>query len=989
MKNLLFLLKLRYFGFSICFLGLSMQLSRYYDGLKWLMCSVALLYGASIYAAADMHDYFADVWTSHDGLPHNSINAIAQTEDGYLWFATWEGVARYNGKSFKLFSRDPETGLIDAAVRALAPAKGNQLWVGGGRGGITIREHYSWSQQEPAKSLVNDILLDDDSNLWLAVEGEGVYYRQKEGENTYSEDRLVLNVSTAHLTQTRSGLIYAATRSGLYRVSSEGAQKLQIPDIPENVRVYYVSIDHRDHVLIGTTNGAWRYDGKQFTELLPDLRTSTITVVEEDDEGSIWLGSIDKGLARITLRGVDFIDTSSGLPNNRVISWFQDSEGSIWVGTNGGVMRLREAPFRNYSALEGLEGNFVRTLLNIPGDRFLVGSSEGLNLIEDGKVLVASEQPAARQSMLSLANISDQSVLVGTQRNGVYRWKSGLMTPLYNKDNGLPDNEVRALLEDSKGRVWIGTVNGLVVFEQDGTRTVFDERSSNLPDNYIIALSEDRRGRIWIGTAEGVAVYDRRNRILPIDISIFEQAQYVFGFYIEPGFVWMATDRGLLRYDTIANELTGVGKPEGLPIDKLFQVVYDRMGSFWLTSNRGIWKISYVEAHRAASGEIAAINFEHFGDEDGMGSSQANGGSTPAAVSAKRGMLGFATAGGVSFILPTTLKQLYQYSLPIVIEDVEVDGVSINPQRDYLLQPGSNRIRINFAGLSYIMPERLQYQTKLVGFDDDWNYQGSQTVAEYTNLPPGHYEFHVSVRYPYGEWHESKTKYEFELQPLVWQRRDVQALLLIALVAGLTLLMYWRVYALKKRQRDMAMQIHTKTEALREQAERFERLSKEDVLTGLYNRRAFDEKVRRDFMLSIQGLGKLNLAIIDIDHFKQVNDRFSHIVGDEVIKLMAKFLKESVSAPNVVARWGGEEFTLLIHGTEEQALALCNGLLEGVAKLHCPQLNDEFHLTVSIGLANALGCQDYQSLLKRADHALYQAKNSGRNRIEQYHEFRR
>ena len=236
------------------------------------------------------------------------------------------------------------------------------------------------------------------------------------------------------------------------------------------------------------------------------------------------------------------------------------------------------------------------------------------------------------------------------------------MTPLYNKDNGLPDNEVQALLEDSKGRVWIGTVNGLVVLEQDGTRTVFDEHSSNLPDNYIIAISEDRRGRIWIGTAEGVAVYDRRNRILPIDISIFEQAQYVFGFYIEPGFVWMATDRGLLRYDTIANELTGVGKPEGLPIDKLFQVVYDRMGSFWLTSNRGIWKISYVEAHRAASGEIAAINFEHFGDGDGMGSSQANGGSTPAAVSAKRGMLGFATAGGVSFILPTTLKQLYQYS---------------------------------------------------------------------------------------------------------------------------------------------------------------------------------------------------------------------------------------------------------------------------------------------------------------------------------------
>ncbi|MCO4786123.1 ligand-binding sensor domain-containing diguanylate cyclase [Marinomonas atlantica] len=964
-----------------------MQLSCYYKGLKWLMCSIALLYGATSYATASLHDYFIDVWTSHEGLPHNSINAITQTEDGYLWFATWEGVARYNGKSFELFSRDPETGLIDAAVRALIPAKGNQLWVGGGRGGITLRDHYHWTQQPPAKSLVNDILLDSDSNLWLAVEGEGVFYREKEGEHTYSEDRLVLNVSAAHLAQTRSGTIYAATRSGFYRISTNGAEKLRIPHVPENVRVYYVSVDHRDHVLIGTSDGAWKFDGEQFIELLPELNTSAITVAEEDDEGNIWLGSIDKGLMRITLRGVDYIDTNSGLPNNRVISWFQDSEGSIWIGTNGGVMRLREAPFRNYSVLEGLEGNFVRTLLNIPGDRFLVGSSEGLNLLEDGKVLSASAQPAARQSTLSLANTSDNSVLVGTQRNGVYRWSSGLMTRLYNKDNGLPANEVRSLLEDSRGRTWVGTVNGLVMFEQDGTRTLFDEHASSLPDNYIIALSEDKRGRIWVGTAEGVAVYDRRNRMLTIDISEFEQAQYVFGFYIEPGFVWMATDRGLLRYNTISNELSGVGKPEGLPIDKLFQVVYDRMGSFWLTSNRGIWKISYVEAHRAASGEINSINFEHFGAEDGMGSSQVNGGSTPAAVSSKSGLLGFATAGGVSFIQPTTLKQLYQYSLPIVIEDVEVDGLSINPQRDNLLQPGSNRIRINFAGLSYIMTERLQYQTKLVGFDDEWNYQGNQTVAEYTNLPPGQYKFHVSVRYPYGEWHESSTNFEFELQPLVWQRRDVQALFIFAFAAGLSLLMYWRVYALKKRQRDMATQIHTKTEALREQSERFERLSKEDVLTGLFNRRAFDEKVRRDFMLSIQGLGRLNLAIIDIDHFKQVNDRFSHIVGDEVIKLMAKFLKKSVIAPNVVARWGGEEFTLLIHGTEEQALALCHELLEGVAQLHCPELNNEFNLTVSIGLANALGCYDYQGLLKRADHALYEAKNSGRNRLEQYHEF--
>ena len=130
------------------------------------------------------------------------------------------------------------------------------------------------------------------------------------------------------------------------------------------------------------------------------------------------------------------------------------------------------------------------------------------------------------------------------------------------------------------------------------------------------------------------------------------------------------------------------------------------------------------------------------------------------------------------------------------------------------------------------------------------------------------------------------------------------------------------------------------------------------------------------------------MAIIDIDHFKQVNDRFSHLVGDEVIQLVADYLKQAVSSPNIVARWGGEEFTLLIHGDQLEAEEYCEQLRKGLSELECAALEDQFQLTVSIGLSNALGCPDYQTLLKRADHALYEAKETGRNRVVSYQEFR-
>lgn len=955
---------------------------------KWLICISSFLTMSHLYAFTKVNDYFMEVWTSHQGLPHNSVNAITQTDDGYLWFATWEGVARYNGLSFTLFSRDEQKGIVDAGVRTLTASENNRLWVGGARGGVTVRQSFSWFPQTLAQGLVNHVFVDHQRNLWIAVEGEGVFFRPFLSDNEYGPEKKVLNIATYRLAQFEKGSVFAATKQGVYKLSGNSSEHISLPGLPSDTRANYISFDHAGNLLIASVLGAWRYDGVEVKRYRNELSNEVITLIEEDDEGRIWFGTIDKGIARLSLKQLDFINTDNGLPNNRVLSWFQDAEGSIWVGTNGGVLRLRSAPFMSVNKFDGLLGEFTRTVLPISGGRFLVGTSEGLSIVDGGVAKPSSASFLSQQSVLSLAPSTSGKIYVGTQRSGLYEWQNGGLTPRLSVESGLPSNEVRAILEDSVGRLWVGTVNGVVLVTRDGKTKLINQANSNLPDDYVIAISEDQRGRIWFGTAEGVALYDRLNNIEVVDISVYEGAQYVFGFYIEPGFVWMATDRGLLRYDVLKKRIDGVGKPAGLPIDKIFQVVYDHLGSFWLTSNRGIWKVGYVEAHRVASGNLQTIDFEHFGEADGMGSDQVNGGSTPAAASTKGGYMAFATAKGLSIIKPTSLKQLYQYRLPVVLEQIDADGKLVNPDETPELGPGINRLRIKFAGLSYIMSQRIQYQTKLTGFEEEWNYQGNQTIAEYTNLPPGKYEFRVSARYPYGAWNDSNVTYHFEILPFWWQRLEVQVIVLLLIIVLISSMIIWRVNALKRRQIYLAEQIDLKTQELREQSELYEHQSREDPLTALSNRRAFDEKVRGDFILAYPSLSKLNLAIIDIDHFKQVNDRFSHLVGDEVIKLVADYLNESIGEPNQVARWGGEEFTVLIHGTQEEAREICQTLLNGIAQLECPQLENKFNLTVSIGYANALGCQDYQTLLKRADQALYAAKEKGRNRVEEFDEFR-
>lgn len=455
----------------------------------------------------------------------------------------------------------------------------------------------------------------------------------------------------------------------------------------------------------------------------------------EDAHRDIWFGTNGRGVFRRSENGLENYDDKMGLPNNRVLSLYQDKENSMWIGTSAGLHRLRDAPFITLTAQHGLAGNYVRSVLSHTDGDLWVDSSKGLNRIADKKITkIEMMSPQRNASVLSLEQGKNGQLLVGTYTQGVLKVEHNKLTPHLEINRHLKSKEVRSILYDSHSNTWIGTTAGVVKIAADG-RVEHINQQSGLPANFIMALAEDSRGQIWIGTGIGVVSYDN-GALKTYEFMQEFGAEYAFSFHSTPDAMWMATDRGVLRVNLDNDSITAMRREEGLPIDKVFQIVVDDKGTMWLTTNRGVLKVAGEEVQSVLNGTVESIDYQMFDEGAGMLSSQANGGSTPAATVHDDGTIWVATSNGVSRVNSQRLNRVAQYQLPLVIEQLVVDGVSysVNDKEMVTLPAGASHIAIYYAGLGFVNAEHTQYQTRLSGLYPTWFDKNNQTYVEFTNV---------------------------------------------------------------------------------------------------------------------------------------------------------------------------------------------------------------------------------------------------------------
>ncbi|WP_414648909.1 two-component regulator propeller domain-containing protein [Dokdonella sp.] len=960
-----------------------------------------------------LHDYAVERWTTVEGLPHNSIRGIAQTPEGHLWFGTWEGLVSYNGLEFVVLDRASKPGLLDNGIGALYRDRKGELWISDSRGNVGHRDadgilSFSPRPAELPKVLIQAMTMDRKGTLWLLYESKGLGSLDADG-NFHSEPPAPdspLRMANRRMVVDRHDRLWIGSFGGLlYRdIDGDDVTRHVGADfgLPEGLAWPYVAADGQLWIAAGDSLYRMEQGRPVFKHRVPDK--GRLTAMLEDRKGQLWLGTENQGLFRLTDHfGLERMADNLNLPGGRITDIFEDAEDSVWVGANGGLFRLRETLFRNVTMRDGLSGNYIRAVMEDTRGQLWIASSGGLDRMDTDGSLHAIHLPTTSgnpTSVLSLAEDHQGRLWIGTYVDGLYRLDPNGKIQHFDERVGLPAGNIRAIAIDSDDVAWLATQRGVASLRDGQVQRV---KGENAPSGLTTAL-DSQPGELWIGTIEGARVL-RGDQIQRIDLDALGGGRSVFGFRRLGEDMWIISDRGLYRYRN--GELARVGLEQGMPVDATFQMVADNTGHLWITSNRGVMRTTHAALDAVADGRSTKIELQRYNEMDGMISSQANGASGPAAWLRRDGSLWIATSSGLSNVDPARLaSQSQRPSPPTVIESLRLQAqpLPLGNASQGISLPGGKRVSVGYVGLSFVLPERIVYRTRLDGLDKGWIERGRQRNVDFIGLGPGDYALHVAARHPGGPWGKSEALWRFHIEPFWWQRLSVRllaALIALGVLLGgyLLLLRRYRSSNLRltrlvnERTEDLQHQAarllladkekSTLLDQLRVQSEAFEKQAREDVLTGLPNRRVFDESLGRALARAREGDRPVSLAMLDVDHFKKVNDQHSHGIGDAVLREVGRLLSGASRVSDVPARIGGEEFALLFHDTTlEQAQIICERLRQrfhdqrnwaGVAGL---QIN------FSAGLVQWNGePETEEAMLQRADDALYQAKQEGRDRI--------
>lgn len=926
-----------------------------------------------------------------DGLPQNTVHAIARDAEGYVWAATWEGVARFNGQDFRVYDSSVHPQMGQGGVHSLLAANDGSLWLGQSEDGVTRlhSEHLTTGLRHPDLKTdpVLALLEDAGGRVYAGTADNGVFVldngqQRRIGERGHVVFALEIDASQRLLLATHRGL-----------------QAMQLPDGElHNLgggQIRAVIETAAGKILAGGEQGLFRLVGDELRAIpLPRaMRQLTINVLAADSIGRLWIGTQANGLYRITMdvsgsvAEAERLGAAEGLPNPRVLSLLVDGDRRLWVGTNGGLTQVLETAIERVGAAQGIDSPFVRVVAERPNGEVLIGTSGGLYRYgSDGVVTRDVNAELANTSVTAFAEDPSGDLWVGTYGAGVRRLSQGEVVLRLDRDAGLPQDQVRALLAESSSVLWVGTSEGLARYA-DGEVTVIDLFPKTGPD-FVLSLANDPQGNLWVGTAVGLARLGVDGQVQIFDSSQGYPGLDTFDIQFETdGLAWLATDAGLVRMRD--GKFQSIGRAQGLPSDTLFRVLIEPSGEFWLTSNRGLARVERGAIEAVMDGRADTLRPLLLTAESGLSATQCNGGTQPAGWLGSDGSLWIPTSNGVSRLYGKDFPPPPSPLVPVVLEEVSVDGIAA--EQPISLRPSSRRIEFRIAGLVYSDAERVLFSHRLEGYDDGFGPLQAEPSIGYTNLPPGDYVLRVKARADAYQVDGPELQVPFVVQATLWQTRWVQVLLLALLVALVLAVYSLRLRAVRRNERRLATMVAERTTELSERAKQLDdadheksRLLEElryqashDSLTKLPNRSSADTHLR-DCLASAGPA--LCVALLDVDHFKLINDKHSHQAGDRALSALAERMRSIESL--WCARFGGEEFLLIAQFPASHSVRLFEQLRSSVGDGPIAHYQDApLCFTVSIGWVDAAGYTDSTAVLAEADRRLYRAKAAGRNRV--------
>lgn len=766
----------------------------------------------------------------NEGLSQSTIFSINQDKRGNMWFATYDGVNKYDGYTFTVYqhdSSDPHSIANDMARIITVDSRG-KVWIGT-RDGLSYYdekkdrfENYFYEKKGKRLS-VNAIAELSPTHLLISTpEGLLVF---DIGRGQFTDDYLSVAIhKLIASTITRQGDdVYIGTTKGLYVYSITDKQFSMLAEAFENKSVQTVLRQSPSRLWVAT-EGAGLYlinpntkDVHNYRHIAGNSQSISSNYIRSlalDAQNRLWIGTFND--LNIYHEGTDsFISYTSNpvqngsLSQNSVRSIFMDSQGGIWLGTYFGSLNyyhplrnrfrhIKRVPYHN-----SLNDNVVSCIIEDRDKNLWIGTNDGgLNFYDTGSnkytYYVAREnQPSSLRSNNIKTIYIDESqdkVYIGTHAGGfsVLNKKTRQIETFHSHNSPLNEDNVYSIAPVGDGTLWVGTLSALYKFNplNKEFQLVEKEKDDGLENvRRITLLYRDSKNRLWMGGEDGLSVYNQKSGELSL-AQVFSGILPVNRAFIncvyesENGIYWIGTREGVYGYDEKKGLMKHYTTANGLPNNVVYGVLEDTFGRLWMSTNKGL---SCLDPD---SGK-----FRNFTESDGLQSNQFNNYSYCRTSS---GQMYFGGINGITTFIPELLMD-NPYTPPVIISRLRLFNKTVRPDdktgilkqniedtKSLAFKASQTSFSLEFVTNNYISGQHNTFAYQLVGYDKEWYYLTGQRTVSYSNLPHGAYTFLVKAANNDGKWNETPTKLEIIILPIWYKTWWAMLLFFLAGVALLT-----------------------------------------------------------------------------------------------------------------------------------------------------------------------------------------------------------
>ncbi len=733
------------------------------------------------------------VWQTEDGLPQNTVEAITQTRDGFLWIGTLAGLARFDGLHFQTFDAANTPGLQDERITSLYEDSRGTLWIGHESGDVTCYRDGSFeafSKRARPVDRVFAITEDERGEVWIFRQS-GILESSGRRSSATTPSSSGGSAKMLSLTRNRAGQVWIRVEGDAAELKAGALHPLDFGParVTSYVRGLAAANDRGLWVVSDQHIRKW-VDG-QWTEDRGPWGNSDISTMCELRNGALAIGTMESGfhLFYPDGRAVTF-DYNHGSIQNWVRLLYEDREGNLWVAAgSGGLAKVQPTAFSMLNAPDNWLG---RTVLSVtPGqDGALWIGTEGAGLYryrDNGWSHYGEAEGFTNLYVWSITAGASGQVWAGTWNGGIFR-KEGERFVRATELDPIGGPVMALHFDPADSTLWAGTGNGLLQWRDGGKIWHLHDRANS--NTIVYAMAPDDHGSMWLAladagigrlSADGLKVLARTRELAT------NSAQCLL---LDGDTLWIGTQNGGLnrlkngRFSSISIE-------QGLASRAICHIEDDGRGYLWLSTHYGIIRVAKRELDRCADNEIATVASQTFGKDDGLPTMEYSGGLQAGGCRTSDGRLWFTSNKGLVSVDPAALP-LNPVAPPVVVESIRVDGRKLESGGPGGLKPrlppANERIEFQFTALSLTAPGKVLFKYRLHGLDKGWIEAGDRRVAFYSHLAPGDYRFQVIACNNDGLWNTTGDSIYLTVEPFYWQTWWFRISAVLLAVTGVSLI---------------------------------------------------------------------------------------------------------------------------------------------------------------------------------------------------------